>query len=343
MIGVFIIPTGLEAEIGGHAGDANPAAKLIASCCDKLIIHPNVVNASDVNEMSENMLYVEGSILDRFLAGDIKLKQPTFQNRILVVGNPPLKTQTINAVASGRVTIGLNAEVLELRVPLLMEGWVTKEGIADGHVEGYNELIEQVQREGDYFDAVALHTPIDVKREIALNYFKVGGVNPWGKVESMASRSIADALDVPVAHAPVDMTDPDTDPELFAIYNTILDPRKAPEAISICYLHCVLKGLNRAPRISKSTGLSIEDVDFLITPDSCYGLPHKLCEKADIPIIVVTENKTLGNSTMSEHCTFVENYWEAAGYIMALKNGIHPSSVRRPIEQTEVIYNMIGD
>jgi len=56
MNGVFIIPTGLGAEIGGHAGDATPSAKLVASCCDKLIVNPNVVNASDINEMSDNML-----------------------------------------------------------------------------------------------------------------------------------------------------------------------------------------------------------------------------------------------------------------------------------------------
>ena len=73
--GVFIIPTGLGAEIGGHAGDASPAAKLVASVCDNLVIHPNVVNASDINEMTENMLYVEGSILDRFLEGSIGLKK----------------------------------------------------------------------------------------------------------------------------------------------------------------------------------------------------------------------------------------------------------------------------
>ena len=37
MIGVLIIPTGIEAEIGGHAGDGNPVAKLMGSCFDKLI------------------------------------------------------------------------------------------------------------------------------------------------------------------------------------------------------------------------------------------------------------------------------------------------------------------
>ena len=45
---VHLVPTGIGAEIGGHAGDATPTAKLLASVCDTLITHPNVVNASDV-------------------------------------------------------------------------------------------------------------------------------------------------------------------------------------------------------------------------------------------------------------------------------------------------------
>ena len=75
---VLIIPTGVGAEIGGHAGDGNPVAKLLAAVCDKLILHPNVVNASDINEMPENCLYVEGSMLDRFLREEICLKELLF-------------------------------------------------------------------------------------------------------------------------------------------------------------------------------------------------------------------------------------------------------------------------
>ena len=45
----MLIPTGIGAAIGGHAGDATPVAQLIASVCDNLVIHPNVVNASDIN------------------------------------------------------------------------------------------------------------------------------------------------------------------------------------------------------------------------------------------------------------------------------------------------------
>ena len=75
MIGVFIVPTGIGAEIGGHAGDANPAVKLIAKCCDKLITHPNAVNASDINEMPENDVYVECSSVDGFLEERIDVKE----------------------------------------------------------------------------------------------------------------------------------------------------------------------------------------------------------------------------------------------------------------------------
>ena len=133
---VLIIPTGLGAEIGGHAGDANPVAKLIASICDNLITHPNVVNASDINEMTENTLYVEGSILDRFLEGKIALKKVR-SNKILVVGNSPVMNETINAVSAARVTIGLDAEIVELETPLRMIATKNGDGSASGEVSGY--------------------------------------------------------------------------------------------------------------------------------------------------------------------------------------------------------------
>ena len=155
----MIIPTGVGAEIGGHAGDANPVAKLIASCCDKLIVHPNVVNAADVNEMTENMLYVEGSILDRFLEGKLNL-QEVRQNKILVVANKPLRMDTVNSVSTSRVTVGIDVDILELSMPFTMKALYGSDGRASGEVYGYEELITQV-REYE-FDALALHTPIEL-------------------------------------------------------------------------------------------------------------------------------------------------------------------------------------
>ncbi len=81
---VLLVPTGIGAEIGGHAGDATAVARLLAESCDKLVLHPNVVNASDINEPPDNALYVEGSIVTRLLMGTIGL-QPTRANRVLVI------------------------------------------------------------------------------------------------------------------------------------------------------------------------------------------------------------------------------------------------------------------
>ena len=66
---VLVIPTGIGCEIGGHAGDATPVAHLLAANCDTLILHPNVVNASDINESPANSLYCEGSVLTRLIMG----------------------------------------------------------------------------------------------------------------------------------------------------------------------------------------------------------------------------------------------------------------------------------
>ena len=81
---VLVIPTGIRAEIGGHAGDAGPVARILAEVADKLVLHPNVVNASDVNEMPQNALYVEGSVLSRLMMGTVGL-EPVRANRVLVV------------------------------------------------------------------------------------------------------------------------------------------------------------------------------------------------------------------------------------------------------------------
>lgn len=330
MIGVLIIPTGIGAEIGGHAGDGNPVAKLVASCCNKLITHPNVVNASDINEMTENTLYVEGSILDRFLEGKIELEEVR-SNRILVVTNSPIKHDTINAVSAARATIGIDAEILVLETPLQMISRMD-DGIAKGEVNGWRELIDQIKNY--QFDALAIHTPVEVEREIAMNYYQNGGLNPWGGVEAIASKLIANEIDKPVAHAPLENIPPD-DKEFYAIFDRVIDPRLAAEAISNCYLHSVLKGLSRAPRIGR--GLSVNQVDFLLTPINCFGRPHKACLKRNIPIIAVEENKTCLNDPMPEEFIIVENYLEAVGVIQSIRSGIDPQSVRRPLGYTSIL------
>jgi len=323
---VFIVPTGVGAEIGGHAGDANPAAKLIASVSDILITHPNVVNASDINEMTENTLYVEGSILDRFLEGEIEL-QPIFYNRILVAVNAPVSPHTINAVSAARTTIGADVSIVELTTPLIMRATKADDNTASGIVYGWQELVDQVSQYD--FDALAITSLIEVDEKTELDYVRHGGVNPWGGVEAKASRLIASALNKPVAHCPFGYG------SLGVNFCEVVEPRISAEMISMCYLHCALKGLHRAPRIG--SGLSVRDVSCLITPFGCVGRPHKACLERDIPIIAVRENSTCLNDPMPDSFIIVENYLEAVGYIAAMRAGVHPSSVRRPIRYTDIL------
>ena len=325
---VMIIPTGIGCRIGGDAGDATPAAKLLASVCNKLILHPNIVNASDINEMPSNSLYVEGSILDRFLEGSIELKE-VYKNKILIAVNSPVQPETVNAVSAARVTIGADIKIVELKTPLRMIGKF-KNGIATGDVIGWEELVEQVWQYN--FDALAIASVIEVSDEVSLKYFDKGGVNPWGGVEAKASKLIASKLDMPVAHAPIEGLSKETQDKIFY---SIVKPEMAAEAVSNCFLHCVLKGLHKAPRIGK--GLSVEDINVMVSPYGCWGRPHYACVEAGIPIIVVKENTCVLDIKTASEVIEVENYLEAAGVVVAMKSGITIESIRRPLKPTKIM------
>ncbi len=330
---VLIVPTGIGCEIGGHAGDAQPVAKLIGACCDHLITHPNVVNASDINEMPENTWYVEGSCLDKFLSGKAYL-QPVYQNKILMAVHKA-DWQSINAVNAARASIGVDAEMIELTTPLRLVATM-KNGIATGEVHGWKELVQQVKMLD--FDALGIATPIEIAPETLKDYFIHGGVNPVGGVEAVASKLISGALGgKPVAHGPVDYSLPE--------FKEVVDPRMSVEMVTENFVHCIMKGLNDAPKLVKKKRtrgtLGVEDIDIMISPYGCWGTPHYECYSKDIPVMVVKENYSVLHDPYPTHhprnLIFVENYLEAAGHLMAMKAGVHPSTVRRPLEQTKVL------
>lgn len=146
--------------------------------------------------------------------------------------------------------------------------------------------------------------------------------------EAKASRLIATTLCKPVAHAP-------TESEWFKTFNEIVDPRLSAELVSISYLHCILKGLWRAPRITNikfnSLNLGVEKISFMVSPYGCWGRPHDACQSRKIPIIMVRENKTIFQCKMSRGVIYVENYLEAVGVIQAMKVGISLESLKRPL------------
>lgn len=347
---VFVVPTGIGAEVGGHAGDATPAARLLAACCDRLIVHPNVVNASDVNELPANALYVEGSVLARLLLGTVGL-EPARANRVIVVFDAQpdamIENLVLNTVESARATYGFDcAGIYKLDPALELTALSAASGRAVGSGRGIERLFALLEETADDYDAVAISSLIGVPDGFHQQYFSSGGtmINPWGGVEAMLTHAVSHCFDVPSAHAPM--------MESREILNEDpgrVDPRMAAEAISSSFLQCVLKGLTQAPRIvveaERMAGrgvLTVEDVSCLVIPEGCIGLPTLAALEQGIPVIAVREGSGLQAASLSSlpwragQFFVAENYWEAAGILSALRAGIAPRAVRRPVQASEI-------
>ncbi len=357
---VFLVPTGVGSTIGGHAGDATPAAALLASVSDKLITHPNVVNASDIIDLPSNSLYVEGSVISRFLLGTIGL-QPVRENRVLVVMDSQSESQAehaaINSVNAARSIYGLTVpRIVLLDPPVLVYAEWAGSGRSSGRVERMEGLLQALDESRAEYDAVALATVVGVPKEYHMAYFQSHGemVNPWGGAEAIFTHALSTLYNVPTAHSPMLESK-----EIAGMDPGIVDPRMAAEAISEAFFMCVLKGLQRSPRVvdieetllpPQPGVITAEDVSLLVIPDKVLGLPTLAALEQGIPVIAVRENTNiLGNDLRAlpwadGQLHIVDNYWEAAGIAAALRAGIDPASVRRPIElaQTEIHANLMA-
>ena len=352
---VFLVPTGIGAEIGGHAGDATPAATLMASICDTLITHPNVLNGSDLIEIPSNTLYVEGSAISRLLMGTIGL-QPVRANRVLVVIDSHrdefFVDAAINAVNAARSSYGLICPmVLRLDPPLDMRSRYVASGRVGGSVEGIDRLIASLDGHRGSYDAVAISSVISVPLSYHTEYFESDGnmLNPWGGVEAMLTHTISTLYDVPSAHSPMLENQ-----EIANMATGVVEPRMAAEAISLSFMQSVLKGLQKSPKIVVSPEalpdsigaiggmLTASNVSCLVIPDGCLGLPTLAALEQGIPVIAVRENRNVMQNDLTllpwspGQFHLVENYWEAAGVMAALKAGIDPKAVRRPLAQLAV-------
>ncbi|MFL5242426.1 MAG: DUF3326 domain-containing protein [Gemmataceae bacterium] len=347
---VLLVPTGIGAEIGGHAGDAGPVARLLGHVSDRLILHPNVVNASDMNEMPENALYVEGSIICRLLMGTVGL-QCVRQNRVLVVidahKDALFVNAAVNTVSGAHAAYGLSCpEVVCLDPPVKLRARFAASGRAAGRVEDLAGLCQLLDGSRDTFDAVAISSVIDVPHEYHQGYFDAKGemVNPWGGVEAMLTHALSSIYNIPTAHSPMFESR-----EIANVDPGIVDPRMAAEAVSATFLQCTLKGLLRSPRIvtdptamARSGVITVEDTSCLVIPDGCLGLPTLAALEQGISVIAVRENRNLMRNDLASlpwsagQFHRVENYWEAAGVIAALRAGIDPAAVRRPLKYTSV-------
>jgi hypothetical protein len=88
--------------------------------------------------------------------------------------------------------------------------------------------------------------------------------------------------------------------------------------------------------------LTAADISCLVIPDGCLGLPTLAALEQGIKVIAVRENENLMRNDLADlpwaagQFYQVNNYWEAAGVLIALKAGVSPGAVRRPIKEIEV-------
>ena len=306
-LGSFIVPTGVGASIGGFAGDASRAARKISQKCE-LIVNPNVVNAACFSGITDNMLYVEGYSLDRFFKGEICLERSR-NNKIGIIFDKAIKPEVlnvhINTMNAVEVVYGLNIigyEITEEDVGV--DFFVDNSGVSMGNVKNLLTLKNAAKKLIDK-GAEAIAIVCRFPDEQGDDYANGVGVDPVGGVEAIISHYISKEFSIPCAHAPAfdDIT----------ISTDIVDKRCSAEYITPTFLPCILIGLNQAPKLIK-TGISINDLDFLIVPyNSIGGVPVLEASKKGIKVFAIKENQTVLDVTPMNFlntCDIINTYDE---------------------------------
>ena len=360
---LMIIPTGIGCDIGGYAGDAIPAARLLASASECLITHPNVMNGGSLYWPDQRIQYVEGYSLNLFAAGEVCLK-PVRQQKVgllLDAGlEPDLKKRHLQVADGCVASLGLDigpAITTERAIRINLN--TGSSGSSWGNIEDPDVLLrgaEKLKQAGATAIAVITRFPDD-SDELETKLYRQGyGVDSIAGAEAVISHFLVKHLLIPCAHAPGLVPLPvDYD----------LDPRTAGEEIGYTFLQSVLVGLSRAPDLIYKSNLNIKEKSVLsersllsnrdlgaaVVPQGALGGEAVLsCIERSIPLIIVSNQGVLNVSSAKmrldslsrdkdKNIFYADNYLEAAGLITALRHGINISSLRRPIDGVKELNN----
>ena len=336
---IFIIPTGIGCEIGGFAGDALPTAKLLASASGCLITHPNVMNGGSLSEKNQDIFYVEGYNLDRFVKCEIGLKSVKKQKIGIIFDSGidhELLVRNLQAADACVATLGIDIDSYVLtKKPLGIVIDSESKNVSGGIIQNPDTLIEageELINQGATAIAIVAKFPDDLDLNITNSYREGKGVDPIAGVEAVISHLISKFLKVPCAHAPALRT---------IELNVNLDPRAASEEIGYTFLPSVLIGLSNAPDLielpnrNENITLHPSQIESIVVPMGALGGEAVLAGiERGLNIISVKNENILGinNKTFNYPNLFeVNNYFEAAGLILSIRNGINLKSIQRPL------------
>ncbi len=335
----LIIPTGIGAAIGGYAGDALPVARAMASVCDRLITHPNVLNGAQLYWPIPNAWYVEGYGLDKFAAGQWGLKS-VHSNRIGLVLDcaieDDLRVRHLQAADATRATLGLTlTDAVLTDEPLGVTLNTAASGATWGTIQNPDSLLRAVDKSihqtGATAIAVVARFPDCFESEALAQYRQGQGVDALAGAEAVISHLVVRTFAVPCAHAPALLPLP-LDPNL--------SPRSAAEELGHTFLPCVLVGLSRAPgfAISPQSGTDLwrEAVDVVVIPENaCGGSAVLSWSQTATKIVTVAENRTMLNvhpELLNLLVLRAQSYGEAIGMLTALRLGIDPCALTSKID-----------
>ena len=340
---ILVIPTGIGCEIGGFAGDALPAAKLLASATGCLVTHPNVMNGGMLSEKDERIFYVEGYSLDRFARAEIGLKKVN-QQKIGIIFDKKIENEILLRhlqVADACIaTLGIDVTsyvITDEPVGIVISDELS--GLSSGYVRNPETLIKagkSLINQGITAIAIVTRFPDEIDVENVNLYREGKGIDVIAGVEAVISHLISKYLKIPCAHAPA----------LAPIDLKVnLDPRAAAEEIGYTFLPSVLIGLSTAPDLidlkdyNEKVTISPHDIDSIVVPSGALGGEAVLaCMERDLNIIAVKNEGVLNvsNKWFDYKKLFkVDNYIEAAGLLIAIKEGINYKSINRPLKSIQ--------
>ncbi len=350
---LMVVPTGIGCSVGGFAGDALPSARLLAAASGCLITHPNVMNGAALYWSDARIHYVEGSALDRFASGDLALR-PVRGQRVGVLLDAgiesDLRLRHLQVVDGCRATLGLElGPVVTTDAPLGVSLRQGESGASWGSLERPDALLragEQLRAAGATAIAVVARFPEDPESEALAAYRGGSGVDVLAGAEAVISHLLCAHLGIPCAHAPA-LSPLELNPDL--------DPRAAGEELGTTFLPCVLVGLSRAPDLvplsSAAPGhgfpgsvgplLTADQIGAVVVPSGALGGEAVLaCAERGVPVIAVQNPSVLAVTAealglIEAGATVIEasSYAEAAGFVLALREGISPAALQRPLPQ----------
>lgn len=318
---MMIVPTGVGAEHGGYAGDANPIARKISNVMP-LIVNPNVVNAAVFSGINENMLYVEGWSLSKFVRGEISLL-PHKNNKIGIIFDRAIPDNVlnihINTMNAVKTVYGTDIVGYEItKEDAGVEFFTSESGISTGAVRNPETLLvagkKLIERGAEALAVVAF---FDEPGED--DYENGSGVDVVGGIEGVISHYLSKHLQCPCAHAPA-----------FAdveIKGEIVNPKVSAEYITPTFLPCILLGLQNAPLIKTvldENCINYKNIHSIVMPYNSLGSAVIFdAIKSGIPVYAVKENKTVLDITgdainLQDGIIEIDTYDE---YIKVLQSG----------------------